>query len=295
MTDLPRLLVAKYTPDVFRNEPRNIGVVLWTPDEVAARFLGEKPDAPGEVDEAAVPAFVASVAAYKQWVRYWRREVAKLSTTSPDQLDSIRQTGPSNYSLADGGVLLEFGHISNTQQVVDRLFADYTTAPTHSSPGASYSEALRDARQDRRRERILKNPTTSKGVIDLPQVWKDYRACPTVDRRTRLLEHYLPLVKYNAERIWQRLPDGVDLDDLISAGTFGLMDAVDTFFDRDRGVNFEKYCTPRIRGSILDELRCIDWVPRVHADRSAIEKDIVEGGGGENTSESPARQPEQPA
>ena len=97
---------------------------------------------------------------------------------------------------------------------------------------------------------------------DIPQVWKDYRAHPTVDLRNRLLEHYLPLVKYNAERIWQRLPDGVDLDDLISAGTFGLMDAVDAF-DLDRGVKFETYCVPRIRGAMLDELRSMDWVPRL--------------------------------
>ncbi|GAI19264.1 unnamed protein product, partial [marine sediment metagenome] len=58
------------------------------------------------------------------------------------------------------------------------------------------------------------------------------------------------------------MPDKVELDDLISAGTFGLMDAIDAF-DPDRGVKFETYCTPRIRGSILDELRSMDWVPRL--------------------------------
>ncbi len=97
---------------------------------------------------------------------------------------------------------------------------------------------------------------------DLPQTWKDYRTQPTVELRNRLLEHYLPLVKYNAERIWQRLPDGVELDDLISAGIFGLMDAVDAF-DLERGVKFETYCVPRIRGAMLDELRSMDWVPRL--------------------------------
>ncbi len=97
---------------------------------------------------------------------------------------------------------------------------------------------------------------------DLAQIWRDYRALPTVELRNRLLENYLPLVRYNAERIWQRLPDGVDLDDLISAGTFGLMDAVDAF-DLGRGVKFETYCVPRIRGAMLDELRSMDWVPRL--------------------------------
>ena len=76
------------------------------------------------------------------------------------------------------------------------------------------------------------------------------------------MEIYLPLVKYNGERIWSRLPEGVELDDLISAGVFGLMDAIDAF-DLSRGVKFETYCVPRIRGAMLDELRTMDWVPRL--------------------------------
>ncbi|MFO0807103.1 MAG: FliA/WhiG family RNA polymerase sigma factor [Gemmataceae bacterium] len=97
---------------------------------------------------------------------------------------------------------------------------------------------------------------------DIAQVWQSYRAEPTVELRNILVERYLPLVKYNAERIWSRLPDGVELDDLISAGVFGLMDAIDAF-DLNRGVKFETYCVPRIRGAMLDELRTMDWVPRL--------------------------------
>src|SRR5262249_20091619 len=89
--------------------------------------------------------------------------------------------------------------------------------------------------------------------VDVPQPWRDYRAHPDrQDLRNQWVEIYLPLVKYNAERIWARLPDGVDLDDLISAGVFGLMDAIEAF-DLDRGVKFETYCVPRIRGAMLDE------------------------------------------
>ena len=66
---------------------------------------------------------------------------------------------------------------------------------------------------------------------------------------------------------WAKLPDKVELDDLISAGIFGLMDAIDAF-DPERGVKFETYCTPRIRGAILDELRSMDWVPRLVRSRA---------------------------
>jgi RNA polymerase sigma factor for flagellar operon FliA len=104
--------------------------------------------------------------------------------------------------------------------------------------------------------------------VNLGQVWRDYRAEPTVELRNQLVEHYLPLVKYNAERIWARLPDGVELDDMISAGVFGLMDAIDAF-DLDRGVKFETYCVPRIRGAMLDELRTMDWVPRLVRSKSS--------------------------
>src|SRR5438552_2796330 len=98
--------------------------------------------------------------------------------------------------------------------------------------------------------------------VDVQQLWLDYRAQPAVELRNQLVEYYLPLVRYNAERIWSRLPEGVDLDDLISAGVFGLLDAIDAF-DLERGVKFETYCVPRIRGAMLDELRTMDWVPRL--------------------------------
>ena len=98
---------------------------------------------------------------------------------------------------------------------------------------------------------------------DIQEVWTKYKADQTIKAlRNRLIERYMPLVKYNGERIWSRLPDGVELDDLISAGVFGLMDAIDAF-DMSRGVKFETYCVPRIRGAMLDELRTMDWVPRL--------------------------------
>jgi len=79
-------------------------------------------------------------------------------------------------------------------------------------------------------------------------------------REQRILEN-LALVKYLAARMRSRLPAQVDLNDLINYGIIGLMDAVDKF-DPSRGVKFKTYAERRIRGSILDGLRELDWVPR---------------------------------
>ncbi len=103
--------------------------------------------------------------------------------------------------------------------------------------------------------------------IDVQQVWKDYKNEPTNERRNVLMERYLHIVRFNAERIRSKLPTEVELDDLISAGMFGLVDAIEAF-DLERGVKFETYCSPRIRGAILDELRSMDWVPRLVRNRS---------------------------
>jgi len=97
---------------------------------------------------------------------------------------------------------------------------------------------------------------------DVQQVWREYKQTHDRGLRNELIERYLPLVKYNAERIHVKLPDEVAVDDLISAGIFGLIAAIEAF-DLSREVKFETYCAPRIRGAILDELRTWDWVPRL--------------------------------
>ena len=98
---------------------------------------------------------------------------------------------------------------------------------------------------------------------NIAQLWATFKSDSTNQQlRNQLIEIYLPLVKYTAQRVWSRLPDGVILDDLTSAGVFGLIGAIDSF-DPARGVKFETYCSPRVRGAILDELRKMDWVPRL--------------------------------
>jgi len=90
--------------------------------------------------------------------------------------------------------------------------------------------------------------------------------------RNVLMERHYPLVRYIAERLLQTLPKSIELDDLVSAGLFGLMDAI-RGFDPERNIKFKTYCTTRIRGSILDQLRSQDWVPRlVRLKASRIDK-----------------------
>src|SRR5688572_30845679 len=92
--------------------------------------------------------------------------------------------------------------------------------------------------------------------------------------RNVLMERHYPLVRYIAERLLQTLPKSIELDDLVSAGLFGLMDAI-RGFDPDRNIKFKTYCTTRIRGSILDQLRSQDWVPRlVRLKAGRIEKTL---------------------
>ena len=120
----------------------------------------------------------------------------------------------------------------------------------------------------RSRAMTVIQPSIPKDKRPITEIWCDYKKQATEELRNRLIEQYLPLVKYNAERVHSKLPDEVDVEDLMSAGIFGLMDAIDAF-DMGRGVKFETYCAPRIRGAILDELRSMDWVPRLVRSRSA--------------------------
>ena len=115
-----------------------------------------------------------------------------------------------------------------------------------------------------RLRRVTRDPSI-RSITDpdeLQAVWLRYQRDGAEADRNRLVEHYLYLVRFTAERVGAKLPDEVDVDDLMSAGVFGLVDALDAF-DMSRGVKFETYCAPRVRGAILDELRSMDWVPRL--------------------------------
>jgi len=97
--------------------------------------------------------------------------------------------------------------------------------------------------------------------------WRRYQKCPTAEMRQRLLDRYVPLVRNVATRMAMGFPRSVELTDLVNTGVIGLVEAFGNF-DPDRGVKFETYAVPRIRGAILDELRALDWVPRSTRARS---------------------------
>ncbi|MFM9996027.1 MAG: FliA/WhiG family RNA polymerase sigma factor [Phycisphaerales bacterium] len=140
--------------------------------------------------------------------------------------------------------------------------------PTMSATKAAKLVAVRGP--GRRLMRPPESPRRKSPLDHRPinEVWLEYRKSHSESLRNDLMEKFLPLVRYNAERIYARLPDEVDIEDLMSAGLFGLMDAIDAF-ELERNVKFETYCAPRIRGAILDELRAMDWVPRLVRQRTS--------------------------
>ncbi len=91
--------------------------------------------------------------------------------------------------------------------------------------------------------------------------WRRYRKSETEEMRQMLLNKFLPLVRNVASRMAMGFPRSVELPDLVNTGVIGLIEAFRNF-DPGRGVKFETYAVPRIRGAILDELRALDWVPR---------------------------------
>ena len=136
----PRYLLAKYMPDILRAEPRNIGIVLWTPDAVAARFVAEKPKDHGEVDGRRIPDFVTSQSAYKQWIQYWCSQLESLqiepltggnpiNRSSPEYLEALKSTSNGNFVLTDGGFLLDDVASSDIPKALEYLYATLVDVP----------------------------------------------------------------------------------------------------------------------------------------------------------------------
>jgi RNA polymerase sigma factor for flagellar operon FliA len=104
---------------------------------------------------------------------------------------------------------------------------------------------------------------------DLEQIWTEFRETRDPALRNRLVLQYAPLVKYVAGRLRTRMPDSVEQDDLVSDGVLGLMDAIERF-EPARGLSFQTFAVPRIRGAIIDGMRSMDFVPRSVRDKLRV-------------------------
>lgn len=139
-----------------------------------------------------------------------------------------------------------------------------------SSPSGS---KLRSVERNQRRREAADNPAPQADAL-----WQRYRATSDPEARAQLLERYIGLVYHVARRIGARTPY-VETDELASAGTLGLVHALESF-DLSRGLAFSTYAVSRIRGAILDDLRSRDWPPRsvrVKARRMAQVTTMLEG------------------
>jgi len=143
---------------------------------------------------------------------------------------------------------------------------------THAQVPATASQELPEAGLWVEVPAMARNTDLSHGgesVQETEEIWRqlsEARAAGNLGEQERLrndlIERYYPLVKKVAGRLLQTLPKSVDLGDLISAGVFGLTDAI-RMFDPSRGIKFKTYSSLRVRGAILDQLRSQDWVPRL--------------------------------
>lgn len=97
--------------------------------------------------------------------------------------------------------------------------------------------------------------------VERNRLWENYSNTRNQDIREKLILEYAPLVKIIAGRLSMYLGYNVEYEDLVSYGIFGLIDAIDKF-DYGKGIKFETYASLRIRGSILDQIRKMDWIPR---------------------------------
>jgi len=95
----------------------------------------------------------------------------------------------------------------------------------------------------------------------------DKQSSPQFQSPEQLLEMHLPQIRYHANQLIRRVPDSIEMDDLIDAGVLGLLDGASRF-DSSKGAQFKTFISYRIRGSMIDYLRAFDWMPRTLRDSS---------------------------
>lgn len=180
MKSIPRFLIAKYTPDLRRMEPRNIGVVLWSSGRVAARFVGENGGS-----EIHPPRYlgVASRHAYREWIYYWRNQIERPSIIlpdgrqvdreDPDFVDALRDMSKRQYLLANGGIIKQPIPASELDFVVNDLFEELVEVPSKSS------QSLTQSRNAQLLARACKDVMLHSGIANRKDYFPEYPVvCP---------------------------------------------------------------------------------------------------------------------
>lgn len=105
-------------------------------------------------------------------------------------------------------------------------------------------------------------------------LWQKYIKNKDAEIKKQLIEAYVPLIKVVAGRMYNYYGGNVEYDDLVSYGAFGLIDAIEKY-EYERNLKFETYAQIRIRGSIIDQLRKLDWVPRTMRKKSRQYEEVI--------------------
>jgi hypothetical protein len=199
MSDSPRYLVAKYISDLQRMEPRNIGVIVWSNNAVSARFAAEKPDRPGEIDGRSVPPFVTSMAAYKQWIDFWREVLAAKPLGSGRTLrnwsETLKRTSKGNFWLADGGVILQDVRSEDIGDVTNDLFQQLV------EPGSG--DEVRDIALDRVADGVIRQLQLARNQNFHNRYQVNCRVGPNV---TEAFEFSHAYSNGTLKRLYQRVP-----------------------------------------------------------------------------------------
>jgi hypothetical protein len=204
----PRYLLVKHIPDIDRAEPRNIGIVLWTPWGVEARFSGEKAGSPGEIDGRSIPEFVRSKGAYRQWIRYWRNAICKdalqaptgganVPRNSPSFADTLMLWNKADFLIEDGGMVFDAVDEDALPALVNQLFERLV------EPLVPSQDDVRDPGLDD----LCSEAIRTSGVNENPFWKKSYSlSCPIGSGVAEDFEFTYAFANGTLNRLYQRVP-----------------------------------------------------------------------------------------
>ena len=201
----PQFAIAKYIPDLSRFEPRNIGVVVWSPDGVEARFVAERRDQPGVIGGRSIPSFVTSPTALRQWIEFWRNEMQKsdiesadgrrFHQTSPEFLSALQSWNRGNFQLVEAGYLLEAFDGSDLSELADQLYEGLVDTSGIDEP--------RDPTLDEICDRLIAETNLSN---DPHFSYRHRVSCPIDSSTVETFEFSHAYANGTIERLYQRVP-----------------------------------------------------------------------------------------